>query len=92
MKRQLPVIAYLGLLVMPLSATATAQTRPRAAAATSALAAGQRIFDAQCAWCHGAGGEGGTGPDLHGRLRHAEFRDRLQPSLHIPIHRPGRSR
>ncbi len=71
MKRQLPVIAYLGLLVMPLSATATAQTRPRAAAATSALAAGQRIFDAQCAWCHGAGGEGGTGPDLHGRLRHA---------------------
>jgi putative heme-binding domain-containing protein len=34
-------------------------------------AAGKRIFDAQCAWCHGTDGDGGTGPNLHGRLRHA---------------------
>src|SRR5215472_11864308 len=44
---------------------------PRAATASSTLAAGKTLFDAQCAWCHGAGGDGGTGPNLHGRLRHA---------------------
>ena len=40
-------------------------------AATQNIAAGKAVFDAQCAWCHGAGGDGGTGPNLHGRLRHA---------------------
>ena len=39
--------------------------------ATQDAASGKLIFDAQCAWCHGAGGDGGTGPNLHGRLRHA---------------------
>jgi putative heme-binding domain-containing protein len=47
------------------------QQRPPAATASSTLAAGKTLFDAQCAWCHGAGGDGGTGPNLHGRLRHA---------------------
>ena len=47
-----------------------AQTRP-AASPVSDPAAGRRIFDAQCAWCHGNEGDGGTGPNLHGRLRHA---------------------
>jgi cytochrome c len=28
------------------------------------LADGKKIFDAQCAWCHGAEGTGGTGPNL----------------------------
>jgi len=45
------------------------QTRP--VPATQNIAAGKTLFDAQCAWCHGAGGDGGTGPSLHGRLRHA---------------------
>jgi len=36
------------------------------------LAAGKKIFDAQCAWCHGANGTGGTGPILQrAELRHA---------------------
>jgi putative heme-binding domain-containing protein len=41
--------------------------------ATSAdLAAGKKIFDAQCAWCHGTNGTGGTGPILQrANLRHA---------------------
>jgi putative heme-binding domain-containing protein len=43
----------------------------RRAAPTQDAAAGKLVFDAQCAWCHGAGGEGGTGPNLHGKLRHA---------------------
>ena len=46
-------------------ASAAAQQRSLAAATSSDVAAGQRIFDAQCAWCHGAAGTGGTGPDLH---------------------------
>lgn len=63
------------------SATASAQRgaappRPAAAplrTATSAdLAAGKKIFDAQCAWCHGTNGTGGTGPILQrSDLRHA---------------------
>jgi cytochrome c oxidase cbb3-type subunit 3 len=56
-------------LLLPL--TAFAQTRPAAPAGTTELAAGQRIFDAQCAWCHGNGGDGGAGPNLHGKLLHA---------------------
>jgi len=58
------------LLCVP--AAATAQQRSLAAATSSDVAAGQRIFDSQCAWCHGAAGTGGTGPDLHrATLRHA---------------------
>jgi cytochrome c oxidase cbb3-type subunit III len=59
-----------------LPAAASAQTRatppPPARAATSGDAVeGRRVFDAQCAWCHGNGGDGGMGPNLHGTLRHA---------------------
>lgn len=53
-------------------AGAAAQQRSLAAATSNDVAAGQRIFDSQCAWCHGAAGTGGTGPDLHRvTLRHA---------------------
>ena len=49
-----------------------AQGRPLGAAGSRDIAAGQQIFDAQCAWCHGAAGTGGTGPDLRrSTLRHA---------------------
>ncbi len=64
----------LGVLVFSLTLlplTAFAQTRPAAPAGPNDPAAGRRIFDAQCAWCHGNEGDGGTGPNLHGRLRHA---------------------
>jgi putative heme-binding domain-containing protein len=51
---------------------ALAQPRSLGAAGSRDVAAGQQIFDAQCAWCHGAGGTGGTGPDLRrATLRHA---------------------
>ena len=42
---------------------ASADTRARRRRVAD-IAAGQQVFDSQCAWCHGAGGTGGTGPDL----------------------------
>lgn len=55
-----------------LPTAASAQPRSLSAATSSDVAVGQRIFDAQCAWCHGAAGTGGTGPDLRrATLRHA---------------------
>lgn len=63
--------ALLAVLLVPLAVhAASAQTRP-ASGAPSDVAAGRRIFDAQCAWCHGTDGTGGTGPSLQGTLRHA---------------------
>jgi len=50
---------------------AAAAPRRTAAAPAGDAAAGRQIFDAQCAWCHGNEGDGGMGPNLHGRLRHA---------------------
>jgi cytochrome c oxidase cbb3-type subunit 3 len=72
-----------------------AQGRP-AGAGSREVAAGQQIFDAQCAWCHGNGGDGGTGPNLHGRLRHATTRDSIVeiilngiPGTDMPSFRSG---
>jgi cytochrome c oxidase cbb3-type subunit 3 len=70
MRRRLRVLVHTGCLAL-LPLTAFAQTRTAAAAGPTDLTAGRRIFDAQCAWCHGNGGDGDTGPNLHGRLRHA---------------------
>jgi cytochrome c oxidase cbb3-type subunit III len=56
--------------VLAMAAAAHAQTRPAQRPPTD-IAAGKEVFDSQCAWCHGADGDGGTGPNLHGRLRHA---------------------
>lgn len=54
------------------AATLHAQSRPLSGADASELAAGKRIFDAQCAWCHGTDGTGGAGPTLQrSDLRHA---------------------
>jgi cytochrome c oxidase cbb3-type subunit III len=62
--------------VLTLAALAAAQSRARIAplnsAGPSGIAAGKRIFESQCAWCHGTGGAGGTGPSLQrATLRHA---------------------
>lgn len=62
MRRPLPVLPFLLLLLVPLPCVA--QTARLGTATAAEIAAGQRIFEAQCAWCHGAGGTGGTGPDL----------------------------
>jgi putative heme-binding domain-containing protein len=66
-------ITWLGAfsVLAPLPVTAAAQTKPAATAQPSDMVAGRRLFDAQCAWCHGNEGDGGTGPNLHGTLRHA---------------------
>ena len=71
MRRRLRVLVHSGCLTLLLPLTAFAQTRPAAPAGPTELAAGQRIFDAQCAWCHGNRGDGGAGPNLHGKLLHA---------------------
>jgi cytochrome c oxidase cbb3-type subunit 3 len=70
MRRRLRVLVHASCVVL-LPLTAFAQTRAAAPAGTTDLASGRRVFDAQCAWCHGNEGDGGTGPNLHGRLRHA---------------------
>jgi putative heme-binding domain-containing protein len=62
MQRRL-ACALAALALIP-SAVVAAQTRSLNAATRTDVAAGQKIFDAQCAWCHGAAGTGGTGPDL----------------------------
>lgn len=49
-----------------------AQTQALSTARPTDIAAGKRVFDAQCAWCHGADGAGGNGSTLRGmKLRHA---------------------
>jgi putative heme-binding domain-containing protein len=55
------------MLLLPLPAAA----QTKSPAAPTDTVAGRRIFEAQCAWCHGNEGDGGMGPNLHGRLRNA---------------------
>jgi putative heme-binding domain-containing protein len=51
---------------------AIAQTGSLSTAGPTDIVAGKRVFDRQCAWCHGTGGVGGSGPILVGvKLRHA---------------------
>ncbi len=79
MSLRLCVIA--GLLSLASASTLAAQPAVPAALTTadaSDLAAGRRVFDAQCAWCHGTEGAGGSGPDLQrATLRHAADDDAL---------------
>src|SRR5260370_26638668 len=45
---------------------------PLAAATANDVASGRRVFDSQCALCHGIGGTGGRGPALtKAKMRHA---------------------
>jgi putative heme-binding domain-containing protein len=60
------------IALLALAAAAWGQAPPLAGASAADLASGKQNFDAQCAWCHGADGTGGAGPDLHRpQLRHA---------------------
>src|SRR4051812_4116345 len=67
------LLPFAWLVLFSLAPPLPAGAQPRAAtpASPSDMASGRRIFDAQCAWCHGNGGDGGAGPNLHGRLLHA---------------------
>ena len=71
--REMRNIFFFAMLFAAAAAPAAAQPArpPAAGGGSSELAAGKRVFDAQCAWCHGNDGDGGTGPNLHGKLRHA---------------------
>ena len=71
MRRRLRVLVHSACLAWLVPLTAFAQARPAALPGPADLTAGQRTFDAQCAWCHGNGGDGGAGPNLHGKLLHA---------------------
>ena len=63
----------LGALLVLLTLQAIAQPKPLATAQAIEIAAGKRIFHAQCAWCHGTEGTGGAGPSLQrSALRHAK--------------------
>jgi cytochrome c oxidase cbb3-type subunit III len=68
-----PVICA-ALIALPATSSAqagTAPPRPARPAMSSDAVEGRRVFEAQCAWCHGNKGDGGMGPSLHGRLRSA---------------------
>src|SRR5262249_49885405 len=76
MRSQHKTLAAAAVLAVTAAASASGQTRPTAQrparpAVSSDAAEGRRVFDAQCAWCHGNEGDGGMGPNLHGTLRHA---------------------
>ncbi len=63
------VVAAVGLLLISVTApSALAQTgvtdRPLSAADAADLAEGTRLYNAQCALCHGIDGSGGYGPSL----------------------------
>src|SRR5947208_9652927 len=66
MRRVLAILTFLAIAVRPLGPAAqpAPAIAPLRTATAADLAAGKRIFDAQCAWCHGTGGAGGTGPTL----------------------------
>jgi cytochrome c oxidase cbb3-type subunit 3 len=70
------------LLTIVLGTLAAAAAQPPAAieplrsAGANDIAAGKRIFESQCAWCHGANGAGGTGPTLQTATLHHAANDR----------------
>jgi putative heme-binding domain-containing protein len=66
-------VICLTLLPMPGAAQPpTPAISPLRSASSTDVAAGKQVFDAQCAWCHGANGTGGTGPILQRTtLRHS---------------------
>jgi putative heme-binding domain-containing protein len=60
--------------IVPLAATALwgQSPDPLAAAKSNDIASGKKVFDSQCALCHGIGGTGGRGPALtKAKMRHA---------------------
>ena len=62
----------IGILLAARHGVAQTQTAPLRNARSNDVAAGKRVFDAQCAWCHGTDGVGGNGPNLQrAALKHA---------------------
>jgi mono/diheme cytochrome c family protein len=61
-----PVTSYQLLWAGPWLKHSVAQAGPTAVSSPQVLASGRQVFAANCAVCHGAAGEGGAGPNLHG--------------------------
>ena len=67
-----PSLAVFFFLTTIAAGQPPASIAPLRAAGSTDIAAGRRIFESQCAWCHGTEGTGGTGPSLQrATLRHA---------------------
>ncbi|MDE2571373.1 MAG: cytochrome c [bacterium] len=79
MQRYLTVGSLIGIACLTLvglashGATAAAPSTHggivQVAAAMGNVANGKKLFAANCASCHGANGQGGVGPTLHGQLK-----------------------
>src|SRR5258705_2035870 len=88
MSRRLGVFAGACLLALRPAALAAQPSPALKAATASDIATGRRMFDAQCAWCHGAEGAGGAGPSLQrASLKHAANDDALVQIVRLGI--PG---
>lgn len=62
----------MALVTTHIAAQSPVKPTPLSTASAADIAAGKRVFDAQCAWCHGTDGSGGMGPSLQrSTLRHA---------------------
>jgi len=72
MRRTCGSLLTVVLVTVAAAAQPPATIEPLRTAGANDIAAGRRIFESQCAWCHGANGAGGTGPSLQtATLRHA---------------------
>jgi putative heme-binding domain-containing protein len=70
-------------------AAAGAQPMPALSTASAAdVATGKRLFDGQCAWCHGADGVGAAGPSLQRATLRSAADDRALVQL-IRVGLPG---
>ena len=72
MRRTSGVLVSVVLVTVAAAAQTSTPPAPLRTAGSTDIAAGKRIFESQCAWCHGTNGAGGTGPSLQSAtLRHA---------------------
>src|SRR5882672_7627155 len=76
MRRTSGVLVSVVLVTVAAAAQTSTPPAPLRTAGANDIAAGKRIFESQCAWCHGANGAGGTGPSLQTATLHHAANDR----------------
>lgn len=63
---------------------------PLPAPTAGEVALGRTLFQQDCAWCHGSGGEGtGYGPDLNGELDGGAYTDFMLRTGRMPLRYPA---